>query len=58
MFTESERSMKEILEKWEGKFVVDNEVCTDLHDLKVKDGEDFHVTLLSKRRKVDEEEDC
>lgn len=49
--------MKQVLEEWSGKFVIDNEVCTNLDTLKVKDGDDFHVRLLSKNREVDDGED-
>lgn len=44
--------MKQILEKWGGKFEVDGEIDVDLHNLNVKDGDDFHVVLLSKRREI------
>lgn len=44
--------MKQILEKWSGKFEVDDEIDVDLHNLNVKDGDDFHVVLLSKRREI------
>ena len=49
--------MKQILEKWSGKFVVDDEIYTNLDRLHVKDGDDFHVRLLSKNREVDDGED-
>lgn len=49
--------MKEILEQWSGKFEVDGEIHTDLYDLDLKDGDEFHITLLSKNRKVYDEED-
>ncbi len=49
--------MKEILQKWSGKFEINNEIYTDLHDVELKDGEDFHITLLSKRREVSDIED-
>jgi len=48
--------MKTILEEWEGKFKVGDEVCMNLDTLKVKDGEDFHVQLLSKRREIHDED--
>ena len=44
--------MKQILEKWGGKFEVDDEIDVDLHNLNVKDGDNFHVVLLSKRREI------
>lgn len=44
--------MKQILEKWGGKFEVGDEIDVDLHNLNVKDGDDFHVVLLSKRREI------
>lgn len=44
--------MKQILEKWSGKFEVNGEIDVDLHNLNVKDGDDFHVVLLSKRREI------
>lgn len=49
--------MKQILEQWTGKFVVNDEVVVNLDDLKVKDGEEFHVRLLSKRREVKERDE-
>jgi len=48
--------MKKILEEWTGKYVIDDEVYTDLHSFKPKDGDDFHITLLSKRREVNDED--
>lgn len=44
--------MKQILEKWSGKFEVNGEIDVDLHNLNVEDGDDFHVVLLSKRREI------
>lgn len=44
--------MKQILEKWSGKFEVNDEIDVDLHNLNVKDGDNFHVVLLSKRREI------
>ena len=49
--------MKEILEKWSGKFKMNDEIYTDLQNVDLKDGDEFHITLLSKRREVDDEED-
>lgn len=49
-------NMKEILERWDGKFKIGNDVCVNLDNLKVKDGEDFHVQLLSKRREIHDED--
>lgn len=46
--------MKQILEQWNGKFIVNDEITVNLDDLKVKDGDEFHVRLLSKRREVDD----
>ena len=48
--------MKQILEEWKGKFIVNNEVTTNLDTLDVKDGDDFHVQLISKRREIDDED--
>lgn len=48
--------MKTILEEWSGKFEVDGEIYVDLKDFEFKDGEDFHVTLLSKRREIKDKE--
>lgn len=47
--------MKQILEQWDGKFIVNDEIAVNLDDLKVKDGDEFHVRLLSKRREIDDE---
>lgn len=44
--------MKTVLEKWTGKYVVNGEVRVDLHDFNPKDGDDFHITLLSKNREI------
>ena len=48
--------MKQILEQWNGKFIVDGDVAVNLDNLKVKDGEDFHVKLISKNREVSDED--
>lgn len=48
--------MKQLLEQWSGKFVVNGEVEMDLHSLNVKDGDDFHVRLISKRREINDED--
>lgn len=47
--------MKQILEKWDGKFIVDDDICTNLDTLDVKDGDDFHVRLLPKRMEIDDD---
>ena len=44
--------MKQILEQWSGKFEVDGEIEMTLDNLKVDNGDDFHVKLLSKRREI------
>lgn len=49
--------MKQILEQWSGKFEVNGEIDVSLDNVKVKDGDDFHVRLLPKNREVDDEED-
>lgn len=49
--------MKDILEKWSGKFEVDGEIHNDLYNIDLKDGEEFHITLLSKNRRIEDEED-
>lgn len=49
--------MKQILEQWSGKFEVDGEIHIDLDNLKVKDGDDFHVRLIPKRQEIADEED-
>lgn len=62
--------MKQVLEQWSGKFIIDSgmpeflvnagvkdEVAVNLDGLKVKDGDEFHVRLLPKNREVDDEED-
>lgn len=51
------RQMKQVLEQWSGKFEVDGEIYVSLDNVKVKDGNDFHVRLLPKNREVDDEED-
>lgn len=47
--------MKEILAEWDGKFKIGDEVHMDLDTLDVKDGDDFHIQLLSKRREIHDE---
>ena len=47
--------MKEILSEWSGKFKVGDEVCVNLDNLKVKDGDEFHVQLISKRREIEDD---
>ena len=47
--------MKEILEEWDGKFKIGDEIHMNLDTLNVKDGEDFHVQLLSKRREIEDD---
>lgn len=49
---EERRDMKQILEQWSGKFEVDGEIEMTLDNLKVNNGDDFHVKLLSKRREI------
>ena len=49
--------MKEILEKWSGKFEIDGEIHTDLQNVELNDGDEFHITLLSKNRRIEDEED-
>jgi len=49
--------MKEVLEKWSGKYVIDDEIYTDLHNFNPKDGDEFHIVLLSRNRKVDDAKD-
>jgi hypothetical protein len=44
--------VKQILEEWSGKFEVNGEIDVNLDNLKVKDGDEFHVKLLSKNREV------
>lgn len=48
--------MKQILEQWSGKFIVDGEVEMNLDRLKVKDGDNFHVRLVSKNREIKDED--
>ncbi len=48
--------MKQILEQWSGKFEVNGEIEMNLDTLKVKDGDNFHVKLLSKRREINDED--
>lgn len=49
--------MKQVLEQWSGKFEVNGEITVNLDTLKVKDGDSFHVKLISKRREIDDDED-
>lgn len=49
--------MKQILEKWSGKFEFNGNVEINLDNLDVKDGEEFHVRLIPKREEVDDEKD-
>ena len=51
------REMKQVLEQWSGKFEVNGESTVNLDTLKVKDGDSFHVKLISKRREIDDDED-
>lgn len=51
------REMKQVLEQWSGKFEVNGEITVNLDTLKVKDGDSFHVKLISKRREIDDDED-
>lgn len=44
--------MKAILDEWSGKYEIDGEIYTDLYDFNPKDGDEIHITLLSKSRKV------
>lgn len=46
------RDMKQILEQWSGKFEVDGEIEMNLDTLKLNNGDNFHVKLLSKRREI------
>ena len=48
--------MKQILEEWKGKFEVNGEIDVNLDNLKVNDGDEFHVRLLSKRREVNDKD--
>lgn len=48
--------MKQILEEWKGKYEVNGEINTDLYNFNPKDGDDFHITLLSKRREISDED--
>ena len=57
MICTGNEAMKEILEKWSGKFEINGEIHTDLQNIDLKDGDEFHITLLSKNRKVEDEED-
>ena len=49
------REMKQILEQWSGKFEVNGEIEVNLDNLNVKNGDDFHVRLLSKRREINDD---
>lgn len=49
--------MKQVLEQWSGKFEVNGEIAVNLDALKVKDGDSFHVKLISKRREIEDDED-
>lgn len=44
--------MIRILDQWSGKFEVDGEIYNDLYDFEYKDGEEFHIKLLAKRREL------
>ena len=44
--------MKQILEQWSGKFEVNGEIEMNLDNLKLNNGDNFHVKLLSKRREI------
>lgn len=48
--------MKQILEEWSGKFMTETDVSVNLDNLKVKDGDEFHVRLIPKNREVDDGE--
>ncbi len=48
-------TMKQILEQWNGKFIVNGEVDINLDRLELKDGEEFHVRLLPKNKEVDDD---
>lgn len=48
--------MKQVLEQWSGKFEVNGDIDVSLDNLKVKDGDDFHVKLLPKRQEIDDED--
>lgn len=48
--------MKQILEEWKGKFEVNGEIDVNLDNLKVNDGDEFHVRLLSKRREINDKD--
>lgn len=49
--------MKQILEQWSGKFEVNGEIEVNLDNLNVKNGDDFHVKLLSKRREINDDKE-
>ena len=42
--------MKKKLEKWKGKFLVNHEIVDDLKKVNIKDGDEFHIKLLAKRK--------
>jgi hypothetical protein len=44
--------MIRILDQWTGKFEVNGEIYNDLYDFEYKNGEEFHIKLLAKRREV------
>ena len=44
--------MKQRLEQWSGKFEVNGEIEVNLDTLKVTNGDEFHVKLISKRREI------
>lgn len=48
--------MKQILEQWSGKFEVNGDIEMNLDTLNVRDGDSFHVKLLSKRREISDED--
>lgn len=41
--------MKAILQKWLGKFEIDNKVYDNLDNVVLKDGEEFHIILLGEQ---------
>ena len=49
--------MKKILEQWSGKFKIGNEISINLDNFNPKDGEEFEIELLSKRREINEDDD-
>jgi hypothetical protein len=38
--------MKTILEQWDGKFEIDDEIEENLDNFNPEDGEEFHIKLL------------